>query len=389
MSGNWAWILLVICLVAILVIGVVVLLIWKRRAHAEAREASFAGRWNRAAESIGMKLDPCAPHSQDPRIMRGRLRDVNVTALWHLRVEGSSEDQDVEMEVSAAISPPMRLGIQLFGVGSRWQRSIEARFGAQDIEVGIPALDQPFIIRGFSEEVVTSFLGGHQTQAFVKVLCRPANGMDILVNDREVQIMVRGFVGSPDGLYYLVDFASFLAHAATEARAWVPLQPWESGIATAWQRLATKLGMQLNQGQLSLTGEMTGMPVHVWLDHHEGNWCTAIEVSFPRPLREHVHLFAKGELLALRPLAGLRDVVLGDFQFDQEFVVQGLRQEGVARLLPPRARQQLIQQREKSVDVVLQTHRLVVHANGVLSDPGILEERLREVVVLATEIMSA
>jgi hypothetical protein len=125
------------------------------------------------------------------------------------------------------------------------------------------------------------------------------------------------------------------------------------------------------------------------LDHHEGNWCTAIQASFPRPLREHIQIFAHGELLTLRPLAGLQDVILGDFAFDQEFVVQGLQQETTQRILPPAIRNKLLEQRRDAVDVALQTHRLVVHANRVLSDVGILEGRIKEVVSLAGEISSA
>jgi len=388
MSGKLAAIIIGICLLAIVVLGAGIFVVWRRRALAVARAASFAGRWEIAAGSMGMALDPCAPRSLDPRMMRGRLRDVDVTAIWNVRVAGSQADHDVDVEVSAAIGPPMRLGLQLFRTGSRWQESIERRFGAQDIEVGIPALDQPFVIRGFSVDAIAGFLRSPQSRPLVETLCRSVPGIDLIVNDREVQMVASSFVVDPQGLYYLIDLASFLANAATEARAWVPLERWESDIAGSWQRVAANLGIKLDKGRLSLAGEVGGMHVSVWLDHHEGNWCTAIQVGFPRLLREHVQLFVDGELLTLRPLAGLKDVILADYAFDQEFVVQGLQQGGTQRLLPPAIRNKLMEQRRNAVDVALQSHRLVVHANRVLSDVGILEERIQEVVKLAAEISS-
>jgi len=389
MSGTVAAILIGTCVLAILVLGGLIFIKVMRQNRAEARVASLAGRWELAAHSIGMALDPSAPNSLDPRMMRGRLRDVDVTAIWQRRVAGSEFDHDAEVEVSAAISPPMRLGLQIFRTGSRWQESIESRFGAQDIEVGIPALDHPFIIRGFSNEAVAGVLGGPQARPFVEALCRPVSGIDLIVNDREVQMVASSFVADPQRLYYLVDLAAYLASAVAEARAWFPLERWESDIGAAWQRVAGTLGLKFDQGRLSLVGELGGMRVSVWLDHHEGNWCTAIQVSFSRPLREHIQLFADGELLTLRPLAGLKDVNLSDFEFDQAFVVQGLQQETTQRILPPAIRQSLMEQRRNAVDVSLQTHRLVVHANRVLSDVGILEGRINEVVSLAGQISSA
>jgi len=383
MSGYTAAILIGCCVVAILGVGAAIVVLLRRRARAAAEAASFAGQWARSASAIGMVLDPGAAGSDEPRVMRGQMRGVDVTALWERSAAGQAA---VRVEVSASINPPMRFGLQIFRQGSAWHRQVEARFGAQDIEVGIPQLDHPYVIRGIALNSIQAMLRRQESQAFVASLCQQTPGIDHLVNDRQVSLVTERFVGDPQKLYFLVDRCSYLAGAIRDARAWIPLESWEQEIASQWSRVANTLAFRLDAGQLLLRGMHGEMQVSAWIDHHEGSWCTVIQVSFPRPLREHIHLFAQGDLPMLKPLAGLQDATVGSFEFDQQFVVQGLQPSGPAKLLSSQVQAGLLEQKQDALDVVLQSHRLVVYSNRVLSDPSILQQRIESVLSLAHQI---
>ena len=377
LGGIW------IILASVGVLSLLLLSLWmvfRVRAgnNQKAYADSDAAKWIQAAESIGMSVDPGKQGSLSPRMMRGALRGTGVRAVWRKRPEGQTETL-----IRAAVLPPMRLGLELMPAGGRDHHYVEGRFGAQDIQVGVPALDIPYVIRGIEVAGVQSLLGTPESHAVIQALTSNSGGVEWVLGDREVTAKLEGVLHEPQRLYALVDLTAFVASSLAHLRRRIPLVPWEMDIARAWHEVASRTGLGFDGEQICLHGVLGAMGFRVWIDRHEGTWCTGIEVVFEHPLRAHLQVFLSGELVGLAPLAGLDDMQTNHLEFDHDFRVQGIEAGAVRQVLKPEVLEKMMVERTRSLDLALESHRVIVMARGILSDPGILERRIYDVGQLA------
>jgi hypothetical protein len=277
----------------------------------------------------------------------------------------------------------MRLGFELMPEGGGLHRYVEARFGEQDIEVGIEALDHPFVIRGIEAEGVRALCRLPEAQGTIQMLTTHASHCEFLVNDREVRVRVRGVLSDPQRLYSLVDVSAYIASSLALMRSRIPLAPWESDVASSWNSVAKRLGIGFDPNQICLHGSCSGMQMRAWVDRNRGTWCTGIQFTFAHPLTSHLQAFMDGELVGLASLAGLEDLQSGHVEFDDCFTVQGLSAAGARHVLRDIVIEKMMLERSRSIEVALETHRLVIMARGLIGDPTILESRISDAAELA------
>lgn len=168
------------------------------------------------AQMVGQALDGVTMIAERLKLARARLGpapwELEAATSWgafatrysmqfdreRLRVHGPLEGSKAEVRILGGAVPrtqvrvrfPNPLGLGLY-VGLGQVSGIAKFFGAQDIEVGDPAFDQAFVVRGGPESVVRQVL---HAQMRAELLAFAARGARVTVTDDRLEAWLPGML---------------------------------------------------------------------------------------------------------------------------------------------------------------------------------------------------
>jgi hypothetical protein len=380
MSGGVVLIVVAIGVGLLLIVGggIGLGIVLGRRSGARSPE----GRWAAATAALGLAPEPGGTGF---RRMLGQRHGIDASVRAVLDRDGSRRTH-----AAAAIEPPLRLGLHMIPEGGRSASRVEQLLGVQDVEVGVPAVDGPFVIRGFDPHQLRAFFQAGAGATLGQALPRQRPGTELVVTDRQVEVVLPEIVTDAAVLGAVLDFAASVAAGLADARRRTPFAPWETHLAGAWGHAAAQRALAFTPADLTLSGEIRGTRVRVVVDQDKGAWSTVVTGFLARPLSTPLRLFKEdGRLSESGRAPGMQDIDTGDAVFDRTFVVQGDRPAEVRGMLDGETRYYLLQLASgQGNDVVFLPDRIVVQLAGVIVEPDRLLSVIDRVAQLATDISS-
>ena len=141
--------------------------------------------WSRAAEKLGLQFTPAAGWLDQP-MLQGRIQDVEVKI--DILVRGSGKHRQVFTRARAPAPDAMPEGTIVGAEGLL--DGIGKLFGVQDIELGVPAVDEKLLIKGRDEDAVRAFLKDPRIQrACLELVSSFQEGR---LRDEGVEVLRRG-----------------------------------------------------------------------------------------------------------------------------------------------------------------------------------------------------
>jgi len=349
-----------------------------RRSGARSPE----GRWAAATAALGLAPEPGGAGFRRMLGTRSGV-DASVRAVF-------DRDGSRRTHAAAAIEPPLRLGLHMVPQGGRSASGMDKLLGAQDVEVGFPPVDGPFVIRGFDPQQLRAFFQAGAGAMLGQALPRKRADAEMVVTDRQVELVLPEIVIDAGALGTALDFAASVAAGLADARRRTPFAPWETHLAGAWGHAASVRGLAFVPADLTLQGEVKGTRIRVVVDQDKGAWSTIITGFLARPLPTPLRLFKEdGRLAESGRAPGMQDIDTGDPVFDRTFVVQGDRPAEVRGMLDGETRYYLLQLASgQGNDVVFLPDRIVVQLAGVIVEPDRLLSVIDRVAQLSTDISS-
>lgn len=355
------------------VAGAVVVLVLRKKKDTPAR------RWVAAAGACGLSPELGLVDRPGPVRVLGRRGSIDVVAEPQRGAGGEGV-----VSVRAGIHPPLRLGLGMYPEGDRAAAELSALLGAQDVVVGFPAIDEPFVIRAFEPSQVVAYFRAGASQPVLDAMGAIGRGWLLRVIDREVELVVPGEVDATT-LGRALDVVSRLAGGLSAVRGQLPPTPWEAGMASAWQVVAQHRGLRLQANLLELSGTIGRIGLRAFVDQDGGRWSTVVEGRFPQPLPTPIRAFRDGALFRIARVPGIQDVQVGDPAFDASFVVQGEPASVVRAVLDGETRAALMHLGgAEGADAVVLQERVLVQTPGVLTDPA----RMIDILDRLTRVMS-
>lgn len=147
-------------LVALLIFGGIVLVIWLVTSHQKKVDAA----WNKAAELLGMQYQPGGVFGK--RSISGWMAGHRVAVDTYTKSSGKSSNTYTRYRVH--YPEPLGLGLQLKKEG--FLSSMAKLFGSQDIEVGDPQFDDEVLVKGTDPRRVVEFLTHSRRMRILRLL---------------------------------------------------------------------------------------------------------------------------------------------------------------------------------------------------------------------------
>jgi hypothetical protein len=166
-----------------------------------------------AAERLGFQLDAPALKAQGRRGRHQQLADVSMN--YH-------HDGAWTTEFEVRYPQPLGLGIKLLPQRGFWA-SVGEFFGTQDIEVGHPAFDATFKVKGQPEDRVAELLQGDVAG---KILSLHAVAKELNVGDEGVHATAAGLMDDAGSLVRSLEVVSDIAEAIAHRAFGGPTAPY-------------------------------------------------------------------------------------------------------------------------------------------------------------------
>lgn len=197
-AGLWA-----IAIILVLILSAVIILITYLRRQARLRA------WRELAAQLGLVCDT-GRGAFAPVVVRGDYGGHTVTLDTYDESSGMGEDRKTQTytRIVMPVHPPTGLRLQLSKEGVF--QKVGKRFGAQDIQIGDPELDQRLIIKGQPEEWVRRLLAAESLRQ--PLLSAPS--LDLRLEGEEIRYRQAGVELNQERLRRALDMLSTLATEA-------------------------------------------------------------------------------------------------------------------------------------------------------------------------------
>lgn len=256
----------------------------------------------------------------------GRRHGVEVVVLNYETGGGSSTV--AWTGALARVDPPLFLGLNL----SR-QGFLSNLFGASDIRLGDPAMDEELYVLGFDPARVASFLRPDlpHVRDLLTRMVGTLRQQELCVTDSAVLVSQTGSHAEPEPLGRMLDAGIWFARTLAARRAEVPRDD-DLFRMLEWQAYASAAGLVFDPERLTLTGVRSGAAVEVALETEGQKTHTGVTVHFPSSTGLGLTVRRTGLPGFLQGLFG-QDIKVGDKDFDEMFLVTGYPEPAVRALL--------------------------------------------------------
>lgn len=175
-----------------------------------------ANAWRRFAADHGLRIREST--WTDPPVISGTFNSTAVVITIEYR--GSGNSRKAYTKASALFTTGLPRGLKLGREG--FGTSLAKIFGGQDIQVGVPKVDDALRIQGEDAASIAKLL---QNEVVAKTVVAFINGGDeAMITETEAIILMSGHASRTDQLQYLTDRANHAVRGVEHALRWDPGQ---------------------------------------------------------------------------------------------------------------------------------------------------------------------
>lgn len=327
--------------------------------------------WGEIPAQLNMKVG-------DTGLLEGKWNGhVELRGLHTYRtVRGPAPDHREERhyytEFYALLDPALIMGLSIREHGALGQFAGKL-FGVKDIEVGYPAFDERFVVKGVDAEHVKRLLNG---PVGVELLRAAGVHPSLWISDIYATTEYSGYERDLGKARVALEAVGRIGEAllATRARE---LAPWEPPMRAAWQAVAKGWRLSFDPPRANLKGEAHGLPIAAGISFSNGRFVTSARFTLPRPQPCDISLAPQNSDGFFSRLFRGQDIKVGDAAFDTAFVIKGEPEATVKAMLTPAARQRLLAVRTRVGEVRLENGDLYLSVPDMILAPEQLDELLR------------
>lgn len=328
--------------------------------------------WQALAQKLGLRYD----NHQIYGALHGRYVHL------FLESRGSGRNRQVYTVASSNITPECDLGLTVYRHG--FFSSVGEWMGMKDIDIGDPAFDQAFVIKGDEAPRVQAMFA----HAGLRAALADAHhaGARFHLADNGFRVETTGTASAAWGEWALV-LASRIAGAADEARHRVPSASMLQPHRTLWAEYAESVGMVGMSTPLAMSGVMDGATVFVSASRTGPmRYGLDVRVQFQHPLGMGLVVHPARSSAIWQEFFGGQDLKLGDAAFDEHFIVKARRTDVLGSILDAPARAHMLELSKTIGEVQLLDEAVTAKVATFNADPSAVPWLVTQVRALANRI---
>ncbi len=275
-------------------------------------------------------------------------------------------------EFYALLDPSLLMGLRIDELGALSQAASKL-FGIKDIELGYPAFDERFKIKGVDADHVRRLVSG---PVGTEMLRAAGVHPSLWISDIYVTTEYSGYERDLGKARVALETVGRLAEVLLAQRA-REIAPWEPPMRAAWQAVSAGWRLRFDAPRARMEGEAHGLPIRAGISFENGRFVTSARFTLPRPPPCEISLAPQDGDGFFSKLFRGQDIKVGDPAFDAAFVVKGEPEEVVRAVLTPVARQRLLAARSRAGAVQLDKGALTLSVPDLLISPDHLDDLLK------------
>ncbi|MEO7329496.1 MAG: hypothetical protein ABI193_13010, partial [Minicystis sp.] len=271
------------------------------------------------------------------------LRGLHTYRMVRSNTSDHHEEKHYYTELYALLDPPLLMGLRINEQGALG-RAARKLFGTEDIEVGYPAFDERFLVKGVDADHVRRLVNG---PVGVELLRAAGVHPSLWISDIYATTEYSGYERDLGKVRVALEAVGRIGEALLAQRA-RELAPWEPPLRAAWQNVASGWRLTFDPQRARMSGEAHGLPITVGINFENGRFVTSARFTLPRPPACEISLAPQESDGFFSRLFRGQDIKVGDPAFDSAFIVKGEPEEVVRSVLTPIARQRLLAIRSRA-----------------------------------------
>jgi hypothetical protein len=238
-------------------------------------------------------------------------------ALVTSYVVSSGSSSETWTSVAVEIDPPLFLGLSIAA-----DSGIQRFFGGQDMQLGVPHLDEALRLRALEPGRLRGLLLAQAGDASFPDRLVAAVKSRFSVTDSTVVVSMSGRVTDVQTIQNALGGAAWIADQLRIRAATLPPLPAEEQVRSRWRAFADDKRLTFDAARMHMHGTVEDAEVEMALETNGGLIKTAIGVRFPQQLAVALHAERAGVLPFLRRLF-TSCITTGDERFDDTFIIRG------------------------------------------------------------------
>jgi hypothetical protein len=328
--------------------------------------------WQALARRLGLRYE----NDQIYGVLHGQQVHV------FLEARGSGRNRTVYTVVSSMIVPAFDLGLTIYRHG--FFSTVGEWMGMKDIDIGDPAFDQAFVIKGDEPSRVQALLAHGGLRAALADAHR--SGARFSVGDDGFRVETTG-TASVQWIEWALALGSRMTHAANDARHGVPAASVLQAHRKLWGEYAESVGMVGMSTPLAMSGTMEGAAIFVSASRTGPlRYGLDVRVQFGRPLGMGLVVHPASSATLWHELFGGQDLKLGDQAFDEHFIVKARRTDVLGAVLDAPARAHMLELAKTVGDVRVLDEAVTARVPTFNADPAAVPWLVTQVRALANRI---